>query len=104
MAEQRRSASGAEAPPQGVAAVGRADILADFAGDLEAVRPEDRIHGCIARGQILAIPAPAGAQGDRRFIELELDGAAEAAPRDGPGHGHPSQTFKRYTSELGPHR
>jgi hypothetical protein len=67
----------------------------------ERLSVQDRVDRGVAGGEILAIPAPAGAQRDRRLAELETDGAAEAAAFDWLGHrGFPLGGNARTLSNL----
>jgi hypothetical protein len=88
LAEERRPAFGAEAAAHGVAAIRRAEILAEVACDLEALGSEDRVDGGIAGRQILPIPAPAGARRDRQLLGLEADRSAEASAGNWLCHSH----------------
>src|SRR5579875_2080184 len=89
LAEQRRAAGRAEAAAHRVAAIGRADMLGGLALQAHARDAEDRVHRRVAAGEVLAVPAPAGANGTRRVVEAEADRAAEASSGDWLRHVWP---------------
>ena len=66
LTKEVRAAHRAEAPMHHVAAVGDAPVVAGTALDGDGGSRETDIHGAVARGEVLAHPAPADASHDGR--------------------------------------